>query len=309
MTRLHADEVAVDDRLVHRLLRSQFPHLAELPLRRSPVQGTDNLMFRLGDDLAVRLPRQPSAVPGLLVERGWLPRLAPLLPCPVPVPIAAGQPGQLYPFPWAVCRWIGGRPVPPGGLGPRGAAALGGFVAALQSVPTADGPLVPSGQRAGPLHAYDDVAQRAIDTLEQFQAAGRFGRGLIDQPVARAIWSTALAAPPWPRPPVWVHRDLLGSNLVSVGDRLAGVLDFGGLAVGDPAGDLMAAFHVLPPELHSGFRAALGTDEATWQRARGWALIQGVEAAPYYLNTHPGMVAMARHVLGAVAADFVGGSR
>ena len=297
---LHHDEVRIDEDLVRQLLRTQLPDLANLDLRLVPAQGTDNVVFRLGAELSVRLPRKPAAVRSLLIEREWLPRVAPQLPLPVPLPVAGGEPSDAYPFPWMVCTWLSGTPLPHGGgLGAGDVDTLAEFVVALQAFDSEDGPQVQPGQRAGPVAAYDAVARTALDETSALQAAGHIEPDLVDEQVAASVWRAAVDAPAWPGPGVWVHRDLIASNLMTVDGRLSGVLDFGGLAVGDPAGDVMAAFHLFSAEGRSMFRAAVGADDATWVRARGWALTQGLEALPYYLATHPGMVAMAHRVIRA----------
>ena len=296
--RLHHDEVRIDEDLVQQLLRTQLPDLANQQLRLVPGQGTDNVVFRLGTELSVRLPRKPSAVRSLLIERQWLPRVAPRLPLAVPLPVANGEPSGAYPFPWMVCTWLSGTPLPPGGgLSAGDVDTLAEFVMALQAFDTEGGPQVQSGQRAGLVAAYDAVARAALDETSALKAAGRIEPELVDEQAAASVWRAAVDAPAWQAPGVWVHRDLIASNLITVDGRLSGVLDFGGLAVGDPAGDVMAAFHLFSAESRTMFRTAVGADDATWARARGWALTQGLEALPYYLDTHPGMVAMARRVI------------
>jgi len=298
--RLHHDEVRIDEDLVEQLLRTQLPDLANQELRLVPAQGTDNVVFRLGTELSVRLPRKPSAVRSLLIEREWLPRMAPRLPLAVPLPVASGEPSGAYPFPWMVCTWVSGMPLPPGGgLSAGDVDTLAAFVIALQALETTGGPQVQPGQRAGPVAAYDAVARAALDETSALTAAGRIEPDLVDEEAAASAWRAAMEAPAWRGPGVWVHRDLQGGNLVTVDGRLSGVLDFGGLAVGDPAGDVMAAFHLFSAEGRPRFRAAVGSDDPTWVRARGWALTQGLEALPYYLDTHSGMVAMARRVIQA----------
>jgi aminoglycoside phosphotransferase (APT) family kinase protein len=298
--RLHEDEVRIDGDLVQQLLGTQLPDLANLDLRLIPAQGTDNVVFRLGTELSVRLPRKRSAVRSLLIEREWLPRIAPRLPLAVPLPVASGEPSGTYPFPWMVCTWVSGTPLPPGGgLGAGDVAMLAEFIVALQAFDGTGGPQVQPGQRAGPVAAYDAVARAALEKLSALRVAGRIEPDLVDEEAAASVWRAAVEAPSWQGPGVWIHRDLQGGNLVTVDGRLSGVLDFGGLAVGDPAGNVMAAFHVFSDESRSMFRTAVGADEATWARARGWALTQGLEAVPYYLDTHPGMVAMARRVIRA----------
>lgn len=302
--RLHDGEVPIDHELVRRLLRQQAPDLAGLELRAAATQGTDNLMFRLGGDLVVRLPRKVDAVAGLLVERRWLPVLAPSLPLAVPLPVFAGEPDDHYPFPWAVCRWLPGRPVPPGGLRPEDVPTLAGAVSAMRGADATGGPAVPAGRRAGPLTAYAPVFERALAGVLAAVDAGRLSPGLVDPDRARAVWREALDAPAWSAPGVWIHRDLYGGNLLVTGGRLFGVIDFGCLGVGDPAGDVMAAFHVVRAEHRTLFRTLLDVDDATWARARGWALVQGLEALPYYLDTHAGMVAMARQAISATLSDL-----
>jgi aminoglycoside phosphotransferase (APT) family kinase protein len=298
--RLHHDEVRIDEELVRQLLRTLLPDLANLDLQLIPAQGTDNVVFRLGAELSVRLPRKSSAVRSLLIEREWLPRVGPRLPLAVPLPVAGGEPSDAYPFPWMVCTWLSGTPLPPGGgLGAGDVDTLAEFVLALQALETNGGPEVAPGQRAGPVAAYDGVVRAALDETSALQAAGLIEPDLVDEEEAASVWRAAVEVAPWQGPGVWVHRDLQGGNLLTVDGRLNGVLDFGGLAVGDPAGDVMAAFHVFSAESRSRFRAAVGSDDATWARARGWALTQGLEALPYYLDTHPGMVAMARRVIRA----------
>ncbi len=262
--------------------------------------GTDNVVFRLGDELSVRLPRKPAAVSGLLIEREWLPRLAAHLPLAVPEPLAAGEPSELYPFPWLVCSWVSGVPLAPGRMNPDDGLVLAEFVLALQSLDTSGGPPVQPGHRAGPVAAYDMTARAALNAAGALQAAGRVEPDMFDEERAASVWAAAVQAPKWQDADVWVHRDFMASNLVTLDGRLHGVLDFGGLAVGDPAGNAMAAFHVFDAaDSRSRFRAALGTDDATWARARGWALTQGLEALVYYFDSHPGMVAMARQVIRA----------
>jgi aminoglycoside phosphotransferase (APT) family kinase protein len=298
--RLHHDEVRIDEDLVQQLLGNQLPDLANLDLQLITAQGTDNVVFRLGAELSVRLPRKSSAVRSLLIEREWLPRVAPRLPLAVPLPVASGEPSDAYPFPWMVCTWVGGTPLPPGGgLSARDVDTLAEFVTALQALEVTGGPQVQPGQRAGPVAAYDAVARAALRDVLALKAAGRIEPDLVDEDVAVSVWRAAVEAPAWQGPGAWVHRDLQGGNLLTVDGRLSGILDFGGLAVGDPAGDVMAAFHVFSDESRSMFGTAVGADNATWARARGWALTQGLEALPYYLDTHPGMVAMARRVIRA----------
>jgi aminoglycoside phosphotransferase (APT) family kinase protein len=301
MRRLHGDEVPIDPALARRLLADQHPDLAGRRLMPLEDQGTDNVVFRLGGDLSVRLPRKASAAPGLLVELGWLPRLAPHLPLPVPVPVARGEPTDDYPFPWAICRWVDGEPADVDRLQPHHAAVrLGEFVRTLQDVDTVGAPVADDDtRRAGSLAEFDDVTMRALDEVAAPVSSGRVEPELFDPSVARDLWAAALDAPAWRGPGVWVHRDLYADNLLTTEGSLAGVVDFGGLIVGDPAGDVMAAWHLLPPPHRATFLRIVGADEATALRARAWVLSQGLLALPYYLDAHAGMVRMARRAITA----------
>jgi aminoglycoside phosphotransferase (APT) family kinase protein len=302
--RLHHDEVPIDGGLTRRLLGAQFPAWADLPLRLAAPQGTDNVVFRLGTELSVRLPRKSSTVPSLLRELEWLPWLAPSLPLAVPMPVAVGEPDQGYPFPWSVCRWVNGAPPRPEALSGAAARALGEFVLALQSLDATGGPPAEFGtNRGGPLAAYDEVTLSSLDEVLGLMSSGRLEPDFLDAGTAHAVWEAAVAAPDWDRPGVWLHRDLHCGNLLAAEGLLTGVIDFGGLVVGDPAGNVMAAWHVLAPEFRAEFRSIIGADDDTWARARGWALSQGLLALPYYLDTHPGMVLMARRAITAALGE------
>jgi len=217
--RLHEDELRIDAPLVRRLLAEQLPALAGLPLTPVPATGTVNLVLRLGDDLAVRLPRAARWAGSLERELTWLPRLAPLLPLRVPQPVAAGRPSADYPLPWAVVRWLDGEPYAAERIDDerRAAEDLARFVLALRSaLPTA---AAPATGRA-PIPSLNAVTRAAVDEL---------GSG-IDRAAVLTAWVRALEAPPWDGRPVWIHTDLLPPNLLARQGRLEAVLDFGGVA-------------------------------------------------------------------------------
>ena len=140
--KLHADELDIDAALVRRLLAAQFPQWAALPTERVPSGGTDNALYRLGDDLVVRLPLAEWAAKGLDKELMWLPRLAPMLPVAIPVVLGTGEPGEGYPLPWAVYRWLGGETLTIDRIPDPGLLAtdLAAFIAALQRIDPASGP-------------------------------------------------------------------------------------------------------------------------------------------------------------------------
>ena len=238
-----------------------------------PSAGTDNALYRLGDELVVRLPRIHWATGQAAHERRWLPRLAPHLPLTVPVPLATGTPAHGYPWPWSVYRWLPGEDAASARMDDPSEAArtLARFLNALQQIDATGGP--PAGDhnvRGQPLIERDAATREAIAALD----------GLIDGAMAVRAWETALAAPDWSGAPVWFHGDLLPGNVLVEDGRLRAVIDWSGLAVGDPACDLMMAWGLFSGESRAAFQDALGVDEATWAWARGHALSQAQSLSP-----------------------------
>ncbi|MDM9381344.1 aminoglycoside phosphotransferase family protein [Chlorogloeopsis sp. ULAP01] len=295
--KMHVDEVDTNTSLVSRLLASQFPQWADLPIEPVQSAGTDNAVYRLGNDMAVRLPRIHWAIAQVEKEHHWLPRLASFLPLTIPIPLAKGEPSEGYPWQWSVYRWLEGESATMECIAnPRQAATdLAQFIADLQRIDTTGGPLaVDNNLRGIPLAMRDTYTREAIAALD----------GMIDTDAAIIVWEDALQAPEWDRAPVWFHGDLLPGNLLVEGGRLSAVIDFGGLGVGDPACDLMIAWGLFSGESRDVFRVALGIDDATWARGRGHALSQAVIFIPYYLNTNPVGVSNARRTINAVLADY-----
>ncbi|RMF76469.1 MAG: aminoglycoside phosphotransferase family protein, partial [Chloroflexi bacterium] len=274
--KMHADEIDIDDLLVRRLLTAQFPQWADLHIEAVSSAGTDNALYRLGDAMVMRLPRIHNAVAQVDKEQMWLPKLAPHLPLAIPTPLARGKPGAGYPFQWSIYRWLDGdnamldRITDPAQM----ATQLAQFINALQHIDTTGGPCPGSHNfsRGVPLVMRDADTRAAIDSLH----------GIIDTDAASAAWDAALNTPAWNNPPVWIHGDLQSGNLLAQNGRLSAVIDFGGLAVGDPACDLQVAWNLFDVEARAVFRDAVSVDEATWARGRGWALSVGLIALPYY---------------------------
>lgn len=295
--KMHADEVDTDVSLVGRLLAARFPQWADLPVEPVHSAGTDNAIYRLGDHMAVRLPRIQGATKQVDKEQHWLPRLAPLLPLAIPVPLGKGMPAEGYPWHWSVYQWLEGENATIEGIAdPRHAATeLGQFVAALQRIDPAGGPLpgAHNSYRGEPLAARDAPTRAAIAALH----------GALDVDAATSAWEGALQEPAWRGPAVWLHGDLHSENLLARRGRLSTVIDFGCLGVGDPACDVMAAWMYLSAETRDVFRAALSVDDATWARGRGWALSVGLIALPYYRSTNPVLAAIARRAIDEALAD------
>lgn len=295
--RLHADEVDIDTDRVRALVCGQLPEYAGCSLRRVASGGTENAVFRLGDDLAVRLPLTPGAVGSLLKEVRWLPVIAPHVSLAVPEIVATGEPGEDYPFPWAVVRWLDGEDALSSRLESmtQTAQTLGQFVAEMQSIDMTGAPLPGSEGfiRGMPLVGRDEV----------FRAALAQCAGIIDVERAAKVWDDALAVPDWAHPPVWLHADLIPGNLLVRDGRLAGVLDFGTMSTGDPAYDVTPAWYLLDRASRPAFCEIVGADDAMQRRAQGLVVSGSVIALPYYLHTNPSMVATARIGITAVLGD------
>jgi aminoglycoside phosphotransferase (APT) family kinase protein len=292
--RMHADQVHTDVDLVRRLLAGQLPQWADLPIHPVESYGTDHDIYRVGDELSVRLPRIEWGTTQAAKEAEWLPRLAPHLPLALPEQVAAGQPGEGYPFDWSVYTWLPGENAH-GTIADlsQAAADLAAFVRALRDVDTTGSPARPPGTRGGPLADGDDAVRRSVDELGD----------RIDGDAALRSWEESLDAPAWSGPEIWLHGDLLPGNLLVVDGRLTAVIDWGALNVGDAACDLQPAWNMFAGESRDRFRAELEVDDASWLRGRGWTLWQAVNALPYYWDTNPGMVRQASHALSEVLAD------
>ncbi|GJF34370.1 aminoglycoside phosphotransferase [Kitasatospora sp. NE20-6] len=269
---LRPGEVYPDAAEVHRLVAAQFPQWAGLPVRPVSASGVDNATYRLGDTMSVRLPRLPRWIGQVEREQRWLPRLAPLLPLTVPEPLAQGAPGEDYPFPWSVYRWLEGENADPARIDDLHDATqqLVGFFSALWKIDASYGP-PPEASNGFRGAALDDPRDSPV-VAERMRARISALEGLVDTDAVTAVWETALAAPAWDGPPVWVHGDPGPANMLARDGRLTAVIDFGTLAVGDPATDMIAAWTFLPAETRDAFRAGLGVDDATWARGRAWGL-------------------------------------
>lgn len=292
--RMHDDEVAVDEAVVRRLLESQLPDLAGLPLQRIEAWGTDHVIFRLGEHLSVRLPKIGWATGQGERESTWLPRLAPHLPVEVPVPVAVGRPADGFAHPWYVAPWLDGANPDPASddLVPL-AVDLAAFVRALQRIPATGAPSTRPGRRGGPLAAADSSTRVPAERL-------RAETG-VDVDALLAVWEAGVRAPAWAGPAVWVHGDLMEGNLLVRDGRLTGVIDWGGLSAGDPAVELMVAWSLFDARSRAVYRDALGfVDDAMWLRGRAWAVSAALQALPYYRDTNPDIVARSWRTVRAV---------
>ncbi|WP_041798769.1 aminoglycoside phosphotransferase family protein [Micromonospora aurantiaca (nom. illeg.)] len=289
---------AVGVEQVRRLVADQFPHLAALRIEPVAKGGWDNWTFHLGPELLVRLPSAAEYALAVDKEHLWLPALADRLPLPIPAPLAKGEPGAGYPYPWSIYRWLDGETAAVDRIADpvRFALDLAGFLSALQDVDAAGGPQpgVHNWFRGGTLRTYDKKVEHALVALD----------GRVDAALVREIWARAVGAR-WDGVDRWFHGDIASGNLLLAHGRLAAVIDFGTCGVGDPACDLAIAWTLLSVEGRAAFRERLSVDDATWARGRGWALWKTLSTYSRTVDDPEDAEesAEAQRVLGEISAD------
>ncbi len=304
---LHDNEIRADITRVRQLVDTELPNYASLPLKRLAAFGSTNVLFRLGDELLVRLPRQPGGGSAIDKEQHWLPEISRHLSVRVPEVIAVGEPSSGFSERWSIVSWLEGElpkacspEDPPGPERCALAADLADVIAALRAaqVPeaAATDPRLRT-YRGRSLVEFDRHTRRNIENCRSIAGLD------LDLDAALALWTDALALPGASGVDAerWYHGDLVAENLLLTNGRLTGVLDFGGLAVGDPTVDLHGAWELFDPPARELFRARLGVDDAEWLRGRAWALAIALGTFSYYWTKMPGRIrdrlAMARSVL------------
>ncbi|PYC76081.1 aminoglycoside phosphotransferase [Micromonospora arborensis] len=292
---MHVDQVDVSADVVAALVAEQFPRWRALPVRPLASAGTVNALFRLGTEIVLRFPLQPSTDPELRAElrqeQEYAGLLAAHLPVAVPEPLGLGEPGAGYAGPWTAYRFIPGETAQLDRVGDLDTFArdLASVVTALRGIDTG-GRAWPGSGRGGPLAAQDAGVRSAL----------ALSGGLTDTARLAEVWDRCRDTPGHDAAAVWVHADLMPGNLLVRDGRLAAVIDLETVNVGDPAVDLMPAWNLLDAGARETYRQALGVDDATWERGRGWALMQAINALPYYIETNPVMAGIAQHTLRAV---------
>lgn len=285
-------EVPISAGLVRELVAEQHPDLAALSVVFAS-EGWDSAVFRLGDELAVRLPRRQVNADLVPVEHRWLPFLAPRLPLPVSVPLREGRPGRGYPWPWSIGPWFDGATWAESSVADthEAAAALGRFVGALGVEAPPDAPDNP--YRGGPLTDRDPAFRERLRQLD----------GSVDVLAASELWDAALAREP-ARDRCWLHGDLHPANIVVNDGRLVAVIDWVDLSAGDRAYDLAAAWMCFPDAAdRTAFVDATGvTDGATWERARACALSHAIACVATSADNER-MRSVGERTLAAVLSD------
>jgi aminoglycoside phosphotransferase (APT) family kinase protein len=290
------DAAPIDVDLVQRLVADQFPKWAHLPIRPVKTSGHDNRTFRLGPEMSVRIPSAHRYAAYVETEQLWLPKLAPHLPLPIPTPLALGKPAHGYPWAWSVNKWLDGESASIERVNDLSlfASDLANFLNRLRTIDAADGPSPGPDNfyRGGDLAVYDDQVRECIDELQ----------GVVDPKAATAVWESALNAA-GSGPAVWVHGDVAAGNLLVKGGRLSAVIDFGQLAVGDPACDVTIAWTFCLGASRDVFRRELSVDEATWSRGRGWGLWKALLGIRKYRRNEQFEFANARQVVDDILSE------
>ncbi len=290
---MHDDELHSDAHLVRTLLEEQFPHLATQDISRITSTGTSNAIYRLGTDLAARLPLRPSKFNQFADEHRWLHVLAPHLPLNIPVPVHQGAPSEAFPHHWSIVPWIDGNDAINNEQVDLVAAAqdLATFIRALHRLDPSGAPFRQRGVHLGvrDRHTRDAIGKAAH---------------LVDAPAVSALWQRALDTQPWNKPMVWLHADLASGNLLFTESKLSAVIDWGMMTAGDPACDVAVAWELFDEESRHVLRQAINVDDATWERSKGWALSTAIIALPYYEHTNEFMASQAmRKVQTLVSAN------
>ena len=288
-----AAEIAIDTALVAGLLSEQHPDLAHLAVQMVEA-GWDNALFRLGEDLAVRLPRRAAAAPLILHEQRWLPQLAAQLPLPIPAPVRIGTPAHSYPWHWSVVPWLAGAAADQ--YQPEGAQAqrFAAFLRSLHTPPPTDAPVNPV--RGVPLHQRATAVEARMERLAS--------SSYYITPELRRMWHESLHAP-LDTPPTWLHGDLHPRNVLVEHGAITGIIDWGDITAGDPATDLAAIWMLFadPQARQAALAAYGGLSGATLLRARGWAMLFGVMLLDSGLVDNPRNAAIGARTLQRVAVS------
>lgn len=293
---MNSQHVVIDVSFVQRLIASQFPQWKELSIDPVATSGWDNRTFHLGKDMSVRLPSAAKYELQVEKEHLWLPKLAPALPLPIPMPLAMGNPEYGYPWKWSIYRWLEGQTAASGRIAnlPEFAIDLANFLKALHKTDTIGGP--PPGlhsfYRGGSLSVYDNETRRFITAL----------KNKIEAPMATEIWEAALSTS-WKNSPVWVHGDISAGNLLVRDGKLSAVIDFGQLAIGDPACDLTINWTLFHGKSREAFQKMLPLDQGTWARARGWTLWKALMVAAGLTNPNNSESKQCWRIIEDVIAD------
>ena len=287
----------IDVPLVRKLIASQFPQWASFDVTPVEQSGWDNRTFHLGSEMTVRLPSAERYMAQVAKEQHWLPRLAPLLPYPIPRPLAMGEPTSEYPYPWSIYEWLEGEAATLNNVGDlcKFARSVSRAIQLLEHLPIYGGP------EPGP-HNFFRGAHPTVYEKEVYSALKTLGPK-VDGPRLEALWKESVSST-WQGAPSWIHGDLSSSNLLVRDGVFFALIDFGGLACGDPACDLAITWTFFKGESRRTFREAMGFDEATWLRGAAWTLWKALIVYAGAVGDGEGKVDVARSVIDEILSDF-----
>lgn len=295
-SKMHKNELTITEQLVQSLISSQCPKWSHLSLTPIKSNGTDHALFRLGDDYVVRLPRiewsQGQIEKNINKEFTWLPQLARYLSIPISEPVFKGNPDKKYPFLWLISKWHQGQHAHFENDNEHEELArdLANFLNELHRIPLTGGPLSRRGIALSTT-TLDQETRKAINALNDD----------IDTPAILDLWGQLSSTPAWHKAPAWVHGDFLPGNIIVNNNRLAAVIDFSDVGIGDPACDLVIAWSLFNAHSRIIFRNQLDhIDDNTWERGRGWALSIALIMLPYYKYTNPVLTALATRMINSV---------
>jgi aminoglycoside phosphotransferase (APT) family kinase protein len=287
-------EVEIDEALIRELLEAQHPDLARLQINHLDT-GWDNAIYRLGDDLLVRLPRREIAAQLLLNEQKWLPFLAPHLPLPIPAHTRVGAAQDAYPWAWSIVPWIDGKSA---NLDPPNAdqgKPLAEFLRALHQPAPENAPI--NGVRGVPLQVRAEATE---ERLERLRKSTNEITKEIDE-----LWREALAAPQFDAVDVWVHGDPHARNVLVKDGKLASFIDWGDITSGDPANDLSAIWMLLGDKhVRAEALEIYAPSDVLLARAKGWAVFFGAVLLDTGLVDFPAHIPMGKATLRRLIADF-----
>ncbi len=292
------NKLEITTQLATALIAEQFPQFSHLSISPVPHGGNDNRTFHLGSDMLIRLPSAEGYVRQVEKEQKWLPKIAPLLPLPIPVPIAMGMPSPSYPWNWSIYKWLEGESANSLALSDTHletiAAQLAHFLNAFHQFDAAGAPApgLHNWWRAAHTSVYDEQTRELIEKLKSF----------IDVDKASKLWQRALNSK-WEKEPVWVHGDVASGNLLVKDNRLAAVIDFGCMGIGDPACDLTIAWTFFRGKSREIFKSKMPLDEETWTRARGWAMWKALYEISVLKNKSGAALAKQMQIIDAVMSE------
>lgn len=295
-TQANSNQIVIDETLAHRLVATQFPQWKNLPIRAIIPGGWDNRTFRLGDKMLIRMPSTAEYAAQVEKEQHWLPRLTTALPFAIPIPLAMGESTEDYHWKWSIYGWLEGETVATAREINLNALAsdLAQFLTALHRIDSTGGPEAGehSFYRGGALAIYDAQTRQAITAL----------KSKLDADAVTEIWETALTTT-WNKSPVWIHGDISAGNLLVNNGALSAVIDFGQMAIGDPACDLAIAWTLFKDESRKVFRAKLDLDAGTWARGRAWTLWKSLIVAAGFTNPNNTEAAQSWRIIDDVLED------